>query len=390
MESLNIRREIGDKAGIGDVLIDLGVFYGDHGQPDQALKLYKESLQIQTDLGNEQNRALLLNNIGAIYLDKGDYQAARTFYEQALQIRLKFNVPADIADTRHNLGEIATNLGLYEQALDQYHQALDLQRKVGNKQKIAIENSSLGTVFGYQGRYGAALSAKQDAFKSFHDLGERSLWTVIIDSGYGEALAQVGQHEEAKKILDEAIGLARELKNQDEIARTLSFQGDNAYFSGDLKTARQFYAQALSTSAKSTDVRLVLSAKFNLAKLDVDEGHAQAALKQFTALAGEADRVGFKYLSLQASLCLAQAQIQLRNFSQAEEILETVMVQTDRLGLLSLKGQAHALLAKALEGEHKPAEAERERNAAQQLFKDIQAEGHFDLRSRYDLASSLS
>jgi tetratricopeptide (TPR) repeat protein/predicted Ser/Thr protein kinase len=390
MESLNIRREIGDKAGIGDVLIDMGVFYGEHGQPDEALKLYKESLQIQIDLGNEQNRGLLLNNIGAIYLDKGDYQDARTFYEQALQIRLKFKVPADIAETRHNLGETAANLGLYEQALDQYHQALDLQRKVGNKQMIAIENSSLGTVFSYQGRYGAALSAKEDAFRSFRDLGEKSLWTVIIDGGYGEALAQVGQHEEAKKILDEAMGLARELKNQDEIARTMSFQGDNAYFSGDLKTARQFYAQALSISAKSSDVRLVLSAKFNLAKLDVNEGHAQAALKQLTALAGEADKVGFKYLSLQASLCSAQAQIQLKNFSKAGEILETVMVQTDKLGLLSLKGQAHALLAKALEREHKPAEAERERNAAQQLFQEIQAEGHFDLRSRYDLASSLN
>ncbi len=229
-ESLNIRREIGDKAGIGDVLIDLGVFYGDHNQPDQALKLFKESLQIQIDLGNEQNRALLLNNIGNIYLNKGNYQDARTYYEQALQIRQKFSVPADIAETLHNLGEASTDLGLYEKALDQYHQALDLQRKLGNKQMIAIENSSLGTVFGFQGRFGAALSAKEDAYKTFRDLGERSVWAVIIQGGYGEALAQVGQNAEAKKMLEEAIGLARELKTQDEIARILGIPGRQCFF----------------------------------------------------------------------------------------------------------------------------------------------------------------
>ena len=388
-ESLKIRREIGDKAGIGDVLIDLGVFYGDHNQPDQALKLFKESLQIQIDLGNEQNRALLLNNIGNIYLNKGNYQDARTYYEQALQIRQKFNVPADIAETLHNLGETATDLGLYEKALDQYHQALDLQRKLGNKQMIAIENSSLGTVFGYQGRFGAALSAKEDAYKTFRTLGERSVWMVIIQGGYGEALAQIGQSAKAKKMLDEAMGLARELKNQDEIARILGFQGDNAFFSGDLKTARQFYVQALSASAKSSDVRIVLSSKFNLAKMDVVEGHAPAAVPKLTTLAGDADKAGFKYVSLQSSLYLADALIQLKNFSKAADLLQTALVQTDKLGLLCLKAQVHALLAKTLDGEHKTADAGRERNTAQQLLKDIQTEGHFDLRSRQDLTSML-
>ena len=282
-------------------------------------------------------------------------------------------------------------MGLYEKALDQYHQALDLQRKLGNKQMIAIsQNSSLGTVFGFQGRFGAALSAKEDAYKTFRDLGERSVWAVIIQGGYGEALAQVGQNAEAKKMLEEAIGLARELKTQDEIARILGFQGDNAFFGGDLKTAQQLYAQALSASAKSSDVRIVLASKFNLAKMDVVEGHAQVAIQKLTALAADADKAGFKYLSLQSSLSLAEAQIQLKNFSKAADLLQTALVQTDKLGLLCLKAQARALLAKAFQGEHKTAEAERERSTAQQLFKDIQAEGHFDLRSRQDLASVLS
>ncbi len=222
----------------------------DHGQTDAALKLYKESLQIQIDLGDEQTRGMLLNNIGNIYLGEGNYQDAQTYYEQALQLREKFNVPADIAETRHNLGETATDLGMYDQALDQYHRALDLQRKAGNKQMTAYETSSLGSVFGFQGRYGASLSANEEAMKAFRDLEERSLKTLTIQEGYGSALAQLGKRAEADSVLQDALTLARELKSPDDIARIQGLQGDNAFYSGDLKAARQAYADALKLGRK--------------------------------------------------------------------------------------------------------------------------------------------
>jgi eukaryotic-like serine/threonine-protein kinase len=388
-ESLKIRRDIGDKAGIGDVLNDLAGFYEDHGQVDQALKLYKESLQIQIDLGNEQTRALLLNNVGNIYLGQGNYQDAQTYYEQALQLREKFKVPADIADTRHNIGETATDLGMYDKALDQYHQALDLQRKAGNKQMTAYETSSLGSVFAYQGRYGAALSANEEAMKAFRDLGERSLKTVTIEEGYGQALAQVGKHAEADRALEDALTLARELKNPVEVARIQGLQGDNAYYRGDLKAARQAYADALKSTAKSADVRLALTAKFNVAKMDVAAAHPQTALAKLSALTNDANKAGFKYLSLLSAIYEAKALIQMKNFAKATEILQNVLVQTEKFGLVSLKAQGYALLALAKEGQGKSLEAQRASNTADQLFGEMTAESHFDLRTRFDVASLL-
>jgi tetratricopeptide (TPR) repeat protein/predicted Ser/Thr protein kinase len=388
-ESLKIRREIGDKAGIGDVLNDLAGFYEDHGQAEQALKLYKESLQIQIDLGTEQTRALLLNNIGNIYLGQGNYQDAQTYYEQALQLREKFNVPADIAETRHNIGETATDLGMYDKALDQYHQALDLQRKAGNKQMAAYETSSLGTVFGYQGRYGAALSANEEAMKTFRELGERSLRTVTIGECYGLALAQVGKHAEADQALADALTLARELKNPDEIARIQGLQGDNAYYRGDLKAARQAYADALKSAAKSADVRLTLTAKFNVAKMDVAEAHPQAALPKLSAVTNDASKAGFKYLSVLSAIYQAKALIEMKDFARAAETLQSVLVQTEKLGLGALRAQGYALLAVAQRGQGKGLEAQRASSTAEQLFGEITAESHLDLRTRPDVASLL-
>jgi hypothetical protein len=42
-EALKIRRDIGDKRGLGSTLLDFGNFVDDRGDHDQALKLYTES-----------------------------------------------------------------------------------------------------------------------------------------------------------------------------------------------------------------------------------------------------------------------------------------------------------------------------------------------------------
>ena len=93
-EALKIRRDIGDKRGVGATLLDFGNFVDDRGDHDQALKLYKESLQIQRDIGNESLQAICLNNIGSVYSEKGQYEDALTYFQQALQLREKSKVSA--------------------------------------------------------------------------------------------------------------------------------------------------------------------------------------------------------------------------------------------------------------------------------------------------------
>ena len=102
----------------------------------------------------------------------------------------------------------------------------------------------MGVLFGYQGRYGAALSSQEDALKTLRDIQEHSLWILEILDAYGNALAEVGRSDDAQKALDEALALARELKDQAHVASTLEAQGDNQFYRGDIKAALALYAQA--------------------------------------------------------------------------------------------------------------------------------------------------
>jgi tetratricopeptide (TPR) repeat protein len=385
-EALQLRREIGDKKGVGDTLIDLGAFYQDRGQHDRALSLLKESLQIQRELGNETNQGLCLNNIGSSYSFKGQYDDAATYFQQALQLREKSKFPNEIAETVHNLADTATNLGQYDQALSYYLRALELYRSAGDKRGAAVESASMGTLFAYQGRYGAAVNAKQEALKTFRELGDRSFWMIEILSGYGDALAQAGLGEESQESFDEAMSLARELKNDALVAQILNYQGDSFFYRGDFKSAQSLYEQALKVASRTTDRGKVLISKFNLAKAAVKEGRSQAAMGTLKALAQEADTLGLKYLSAECSIYLAEALVNTGDYSHARQELGRAVAKTERLGLRTLSAKGHYLLATELRLTGNGAEAAGHYRQALRLLEAIRNEaGANNVLERADL-----
>ena len=344
-EALQIRRDIGDKRGVADTLNDLANFYQDSAQPDDALKLYKEALQINRDLADESSQAMILNNIGTSYLAKGQYQDALTYYQQALQLRQKLKVPDDIAETIRNLAATETKLGQYDEALAQYLKALDLRRSTGDKRGAADVSYDMGSVFAYQGRFGAALNSRQEALKGYRDLKDRSFWMAQALVGYGESLAQAGRGDEAQPSFDEALAIARELKNETLTAQTLRAEGDVASYRRDYKAARTFYDQALQSATRAKDMEQTLLTHLAIARNDIQQGRSASAIAPLRSLAQQAESQGLKYESVQCSLDLSEALINTKALPQARIELERALTRTQQLGMKSLEARAEYLLA---------------------------------------------
>jgi tetratricopeptide (TPR) repeat protein len=300
------------------------------------------------DAGNENSEALALSNIGNTYLLKGDYEDARTYFSQALSIREKLNVPTDIADTVHNLGETSTRLGQYDKAVEQYLRALDLRRTANDKRGAAIESASLGVLFGYQGRFGAALSSERDALKTLRDIKETGQWLAEVLIDYGRAQAQIGQSEDARKSLNEALAIARDTKNEIQVAQALNDEGDSFFYQGDYQSAAPIYRLALQSASKTSDRQLILLSKVGIAKLAVKQGGAAATTGTLHGLSGDADGLGLKYLSVDCSVYLAEALIATKNYAQARDVLNRTLNQSEKLGLRALLVQSQYLLGLAL------------------------------------------
>lgn len=389
-EALSMERETGDKAGVAGILNDLGNFYNDRGDHDKAMGLFKECLQIRTETGDESNQALTLNNIGNTYLAKGDYQDAHTYLEQALQRREKFQVDSDIADTLHNLAETSLHLGFYDQALSQYLRALELRRKMGDQRGAAIETFSTGTVFALRGRYGAASSAYTEALKTLEELEPQGDWTAQALCGYGAVLTQMGKSEEAKGQLTKAMDLAVPLKDKALIARIKGIQGDNSYYRGDFKTAGLFYKDAHDAASRTGDREVILVSKFNLAKLSVTTKNPQGGMLSLLSIRESANSIGLKYLSLQCTLHLSRAQIQLKKYPQAEVELQRALVAGEKLSADELLAQCHDLLGQLAALQGNASESQRQHQEAVRILRGIQEEAHADLQGRNDISQILS
>ncbi|HUO16711.1 MAG TPA: tetratricopeptide repeat protein [Verrucomicrobiae bacterium] len=390
-EALTVWRELGDKAGTGDVLSDLAEFYVDHGKYDQGLDLFKQSLQAEIEVGNQNNQALVLNNIGNAYTFKGDYQNARTYFEQALALREKLHVPMDIADTLHNLAETSSKMGQFDLALEQYLKALDLRHENGDKRGAAIESSGMGILFGYQGRYGAAVSSEEDAVRIFRDLQDRSVLMAEFLAYYGSVLAQVGRHDEATKALNEALGLARELKNPDTIGEIQSYEGDDAFYAGDYKTAARFYDDALKTLANSKDSTLRLLAQFDAAKVALRQRRGSEAASTFAKLSTKAEGMGLKYVSVECSIYHAEVLVNLHGHELAKKELETALARSQKLGLQSLLARSHYLLARNFELTGNTAEALEHYREARRIVINLEQDAKTDtIVKRSDLSPIYS
>ena len=387
-QALQISREIGDKRGTGSTLLDLGNLYDDQGDHDKALGFYQESLQVERDIGDESMQAICLNNIGSAREAKGEYQDALTYFQQALQLREKANVPDDIVESVHNVAETAARMGQYDQAVTQFMRALDLRRSLNDQRGAAIESYSLGTLFQHQGRLGAALNSKQDALKTFTDLKDRTFWMAEILGGYGDVLIDAGRGDEAPKYLDDALSLAKELKNDGMLAQTLGFMGDAAAIRGDLKAARISYEKAAQAAEHSTETDKKLIAKLNLAKLSVLEGRGKEAIPSLKAIGQKADSMGLKYLSTESSLALAEAMVQGRDYAHAKPELERLLLQSDKLGLQPISAKAHFLLGASARATGKSADAQNHYRQTIALLDTISREkGAEKFRQRPDVSA---
>ncbi|HXY10237.1 MAG TPA: tetratricopeptide repeat protein [Terriglobales bacterium] len=387
-EALQLRREIGDKLGTAATLLNLGNYYETRGQYDEALKFSKEALPIFREMSDPQDEGMCLSNIGLMYLDKADYENAMSYFQQALPIRQKVGAPNFIADTIDNIAETYARTGQYSQAQDNYLKALDLYRKAGDKDDTAFPSWGLSRVFQYQGRYGAAVTAGSDALKTYVATGQRGIYLAQIEANYGNSLSLIGRGSEAQKSLDEALDLAREQKNNPVIAQIMSLQGDRFFYQGDFRAAKNFYEQASQMAAHTTDHEQILVSKFNVAKANFMEGRSRESIAGLQALAQQADESGLKYLSVEASLYLAQALIDNKDYARARRELDTSLRNSEKFGLQASLAKSHFLLGEALRLSGNQTDAAIHYAEAQRIVDDIHKEAHTDdVMKRSDLAA---
>jgi hypothetical protein len=175
-------------------------------------------------------------------------------------------------------------------------------------------------------------------------------------------------------------------------AQILNFQGDVFFYRGDIKSAADLFSKASAAASAGAEKEVVLLSKLNSANCLVHAKSSPAPITQLKALAQEADAVGLKYISTQATLALAEALLNAHQYAAVKKEIETALRTSEKLGLQALLARSHYLLARTLEMSGSgSAEAAPHYADARRILDSIRQESGSDsILKREDLSSISS
>ncbi|HYO50551.1 MAG TPA: tetratricopeptide repeat protein, partial [Chloroflexia bacterium] len=194
----------------------------ERGEYDQAEKLFEESLALCRHLGDGKGIAYALLGLGMTSRWQGHYEQAVTYERESLAESRRVGEKWCAARALIQLGVVlGTDLGEYEQGRAAHIEGLDLFRELEDQWGIAAALNNLGVVVGRgMSEYGEAVPWLEESLACFRGLGDKltSLYPLI---NLSVIAVRQGKPGHAAALLEEALGLSRELNRKYAIAQCL-------------------------------------------------------------------------------------------------------------------------------------------------------------------------
>ncbi|WP_206044056.1 tetratricopeptide repeat protein [Geitlerinema sp. P-1104] len=294
-QSLAIAREIGARTGEGRALGNLGIAYRNLGQYERAIDFYEQSLVLFREIGDRAGEGSALGNLGVAYYNLGQYERAIDFYEQSLVLFREIGDRAGEGRVLGNLGNVYDSLGQYERAIDFYEQHLAIAREIGDRAGEGTALGNLGNVYDSLGQYERAIDFYEQHLAIAREIGDRAGQGRALGN-LGIAYDNLGQYERAIDFYEQHLAIAREIGDRAGEGRALGNLGivyDNL---GQYERAIDFYEQHLAIAREIGDRAGEGSALGNLGIVYRNLGQYEGAIdfhEQHLAIAREiGDRAG--------------------------------------------------------------------------------------------------
>jgi tetratricopeptide (TPR) repeat protein len=188
------------------VLNNLGSVVRHQGDYTQARAYQEQSLQIRREIGDRRGEAMVLGNLGILCRRQGSYALARRYLEQTLPILRELGDQWSESRTLMNLGMILLDLGDYAGARVQLEKSRRMYGDIGDLTGEILSCQYLSRTLHCLEDDHAALKYALDTLPLARQV-ERG--EVLIE--LGRALTGLGRLEEAVASYQQALEVSREL-----------------------------------------------------------------------------------------------------------------------------------------------------------------------------------
>lgn len=270
---------MGDKAGVANILTNMGAVYSNFGEDNKALDLYFEAQKAAGEMGDSLRLVTTMINIGLIYLKKDATLAkARDIYLDALPIALAIRDNDAIGTAAVNLGEACFKLGNDSVALEYFFQSLAAFER-SNSGNVPYTLTNIGRVYSHQKKYTEALINQERALKIAGDLDARPDMVMAL-LGLADTYKRMGDLKPAIERFEKAKAIARDIGANFEIRD--AYQGLSESFAEvsdyyQAYTYQKLLADIKDTINRSSNDNVILRQQLSF---DLDRKEAELAVQE--------------------------------------------------------------------------------------------------------------
>lgn len=242
-------------------------------------------------------------------------------YSRALEFvprasRQQASAPAAIYQKR---GAAYLAMGQFDDAIDDFGNLLRHVRAMGDRLKEHGALNALAEVFFYAHRLDELMKCAGEALAIAEELGDlrlRAETMVYI------AMKQdiVGELADARRNLDEIIGIARKFDHKSALLNALAWRGHLHFFQSEYIRAREVLLDAVDLASELRHGPLLLQTKFFLALALANMGSVSESLNLLRNTGEMARRNGDHYWEAKIPNCIAWIYRELEDTDQALKI----------------------------------------------------------------------
>jgi len=253
-----LMKKVGDKPGLGAVLLHAGNAHAALSQHAEARAHLEEALALQESVGDAAQRAAVLWGLGHLDYRLGEYAKALVRLEAALEINRARDDRAALARTLSMKGAVHHELGQDAAALRAHRESLALAEALDDKPQISMTENNLAMVHARRGEYAEAIERYRRSLRIDEELNDGPGQAQTLNN-LGIALEELGRFDEALTHYRRSLILKEALEDRRGYARTLMNIGGLLQLQGKNGEALDHHRRALQIS-KSVDDRASVAA----------------------------------------------------------------------------------------------------------------------------------
>ncbi|MBE9087810.1 tetratricopeptide repeat protein, partial [Tolypothrix sp. LEGE 11397] len=251
-QALTIRREIKDRAGEGETLDALGGLYFSLEQDEKSLLTLQQALEIRREVKDKVGEAITLSRMGITYSYLKQQDKGLKLLQQALAMHRELGDKYQEGLTLFRIAGAYSNINDYPNALDWLNKALAVNREVGNRAWEGRSLQHIGLIYLNKKEYDNALKFFQQSLPLIQEAGMRDFEANILNA-IGNTYFNQQKYDPAIKAYQQALPIASEVKDKSLEFQILVSLGDSYTKQEKYDKTLEFYQQALPLANKNTE-----------------------------------------------------------------------------------------------------------------------------------------